>query len=260
MRRQSAITLAITILVCPNVHAMQPLITDDTGTQGSGGNQIEFSYNHDRTNTSSETIRVDTVPLVYTRGLTETLDMFAGLSYSRIRFSSPSGNASGYGSPSAGVKWRFYEDTDSKTSLAIKPEILFPVSSARENAGLGDGKTSGNLTLILTQEVSFGAINFNAGVGRDRFRNTDEQPDASIKRASIAPVWEVNEQWKLALDAGVESVRAGGDTVRFRFVELGTVYSPHKDLEFALGVIRTSDNANPDSITYSATAGVTLRF
>lgn len=177
-RRQAAITLAMAILACPTVRAMQPLITGDTGTQGTGGNQIEFSYNHDRTRTSGEISRVDTVPLVYTRGLSETLDMFAGLSYSQIRVSSPAGTASGCGNPSVGAKWRFFEDSESKTSLAIKPEVLFPVSSNRENAGLGDGRTSGNLTLILTQEVPFGAIHVNAGVGRDRFRNTDEQPDA----------------------------------------------------------------------------------
>lgn len=52
--------------------AFQPLITDDTGTQGAGGNQLEFSYGHDKTKTAGESERVHSVPVTYTRGLTDT--------------------------------------------------------------------------------------------------------------------------------------------------------------------------------------------
>lgn len=64
--------------------AFQPLITDDTGTQGAGGNQLEFYFNEDRATAAGDTVRVQTLPLVYTHGLTETIDVYAGIVYSRI--------------------------------------------------------------------------------------------------------------------------------------------------------------------------------
>lgn len=251
--------LALAGLALP-ASAFQPLVTDDTGTQGSGGNQLEFSFNEDRAEVSGSTERAYTLPVVYTRGLTETLDVFAGFSHVKIRADAPEGDASGSGNPSFGAKWRFYENEASKTSFAVKPEIIFPVGAGREVAGLGTGKTSGNLTLILTQEVSFGAVHVNAGVGRDRYRDASISADTTTTRASIAPVWDVSEQWKLALDLGTESARGADARVRSNFVELGAIYSPNKELDCALGILRASDNQSPRTTTDTVTAGVTWRF
>ena len=240
--------------------AFQPLITDDTGTQGPGGNQLEISFSQDRANQAGETVRSQSWPVVYTRGLSETLDVFAGFSYARIRQGVTGSEAGGGGNPSFGAKWRFYENEESKTSFALKPEIIYPVSAGRESAGLGRGKTSGNLSLIVTQEVAFGAIHLNLGAGRNRYRDVLNNPDSTATRASIAPVWDVTDQWKLALDLGSESARAGGIRTRTNFAELGAIYSPGKDLDFALGVVRSSGNDDPRTTTHSASAGLTWRF
>lgn len=251
------------LLLCLAAHALpglafQPLLTDDTGTQGTGGNQIEFSFNEDRAKTAGDVVRVQSLPLVYTHGLSETIDLFAGIGYSRVRASGAGG--SGYGNPSLGAKWRFYENENSKTRLAVKPEIIFPVSAGREDTGLGTGKTSDNLTFIISQDVAFGAVHFNAGVGRDRYRDTLANPDATIWRASLAPVWEVSEQWKLALDFGTESARGSARTTHANYAELGAIYSPDKDLDLALGWVRRADNASPHTTTSTVTAGLTWRF
>ncbi len=254
-----AIVAAVAAFSLP-ASALQPLITDDTGTQGAGGNQLEVSYNRDRTKVAGETERVHTVPLVYTYGLTDTVDIFASIAYSRIRNDLPGGDASGLGNTVIGAKWRLFENEESGTSLAIKPELAAPVSSQRESDGLGTGKTSGKLTFILSQEVPFGAVHFNAGVGRDRYRHSEDNPKTDYTRFSVAPVWEVSEQWKLALDLGTESARADGETVRSKFGEIGAIYSPSKDLDLALGYIRTTDDESPKSKTHSVTAGLTWRF
>lgn len=242
------------------VAAFQPLVTDDTGTLGPGANQLEFSFNQYRAIGSGSTDRLLTLPVGCTRGLTETLDVYAGFRYIQIRSSTPGGDASGSGNPAFGAKWRFYENEGSKTSFAIKPEILFPVSSVGEGAGLGTGKTSGNLTLVLTQEAPFGAIHVNAGAGRYRCRDSLMNPDATSRRVSISPVWDAAEQWKLALDMGMESTTAGDLKIGPRFVELGAVYSPNKELDVALGVLRVSFNQSPQPVTQIATAGITWRF
>ena len=255
----SAIFAALAAFSSPSL-ALQPLITDDTGTQGSGGNQLEVSYNRDRTSVAGETERVHSVQVVYTYGLTDTVDIFGSIAYSRIRNEIPGGDASGMGNTVIGAKWRFFENEETGTSLAIKPELAVPVSSQRESDGLGTGKTSGNLTFILSQDVTFGAVHFNAGLGRDRFRHSDDNPRTDYTRFSVAPVWDVSEQWKLALDLGTESARADGDTVRSKFGEIGAIYSPSKDLDLAIGYIRTSDDDSPKAKTNSVTAGLTWRF
>ena len=43
-RLRPALLLSLLAIVSPPALALQPLITDDTGTQGSGGNQIELAY------------------------------------------------------------------------------------------------------------------------------------------------------------------------------------------------------------------------
>ncbi len=253
--------LYLALAIMPfSAFAFQPLITDDTGTQGTAGKQLEFSLGEDRARKAGSTVRTQTLPVVFTRGLTESVDVFAGLSYGRLRSDTPGGDASGGRNPSIGAKWRFYENDACRTSLALKPELFFPVSAERESDGLGTGKSSGNLTLIVTQEAPFGAVHLNAGVGRNRYHDHFSNPDSTSARGSIAPVWDVTEKWKLALDLGVESVRAGGARVRTRFIELGTIYSPGKDLDFAFGLIRSADNDQPRTTTHTANAGVTWRF
>lgn len=240
--------------------ALQPLITDDTVTQGDGGNQIELSFNDDRAKTSDSTQRTQVFPVVYTRGLSETIDVFAALGHVRIRSNTVGGDANGTANPVLGVKWRFYENEDSKTSFAFKPEIFLPVSRSREEAGIGNGKTSGALTLILTQEFSSGAIHANAGVSRFRFSDTLTNPDETVARLSIAPVWNVSEECKLALDVGTWYGRSNENRVRTDFVEVGAIYSPDKDIDVALGLIRTQNNNHPRTTGNAVTAGLTWRF
>lgn len=257
LTRIALLTLAA---LSPAAFAFQPLITDDTGTQGTGGNQIEFAINSDRAVSAGVGTTTDTLPAVYTRGLTDTLDVFFQANHTRIRSAAPGTGASGSGNPSFGAKWRFYENEESKTSLGLKPEIRLPVSAEKEAAGLGTGKTSTGLTLILTQELAFGALHANLASGRNRFSDTTANPNASTTRASLAPVWDVSENWKLALDVGTETEDAGGTKTRSNFYEIGVIFSPDKDLDFALGIVRRSDNANPNTTTNSATLGVTWRF
>ena len=256
--KRNTLCAGLLAIFAVSAHALQPLVTDDTGTQGAGANQIEFSWNEERARTNGETERTSSSPVVYTRGVTETVDLYFGLAPQRIR--SSSATASGMGNTAIGAKWRFFENEESGTSLAVKPEVLLPVSSTRENDGLGAGKTSGHLTFILSQDVPFGAVHLNAGVGRERFKDRESNPDATIWRVSVAPVWEVSEQWKLAFDTGVESAEAGGDRVRTAFVEFGAIYSPSKDVDLALGVIRSRDNDAPKTRVDVVNAGLTWRF
>ncbi|WP_052382473.1 transporter [Comamonas granuli] len=236
--------------------ALQPLVTDDTGTQGAGGQQLELSWSRGRLHTGAGRTAVHTLAPTYTYGLAEALDAYASLPYQSLR--GDGSRARGWGNAVLGAKWRFCESPARRTSLALKPELLLPVSPAREAAGLGAGKVSAQLTAILSQEMPFGALHANLGWGRERSHNAADQ--ATLRRVSIAPVWSLSSTFQLVADLGLESRQADGNGVRTHFVELGAIYSPGPDLDFAVGALRTQDNAAPRSQGTTLTAGVTWRF
>lgn len=230
--------------------AYHPLITDDTGTQGTGGNQIEIGYNMSRAKDAGVTDKAGDVPFVYTRGLSDTLDGIVGLT----RQTKP---VHGWGNTSVGAKWRFYDDEKSGLSLGLKPEIRLPVSKSDEAKGLGQGETSYAMTLLVSQETGFGAVHLNAAVERNGYANptTDRK---TLYRVSVAPVWHVAEHWKLALDTGVQTNADSSRKSRMGFVELGAIYSPNEDLDLSVGVIR--DLMDGPVTSTSVTAELTWRF
>lgn len=243
-----------------SAQAFQPLITDDTGTQGKGGSQLEFSANRDGVSAGGSTTRILSLPLVFTHGISDTADIYAAAARIDIAPADRRLAVSGSGNPAIGAKWRFYEDEDSKTSVALKPEVRLPISAAKENAGLGTGRTSYGLALIASREFSFGAIHANLARGRDLFLDPDTNPHVSVLRASIAPVWNIGESWKLVIDLGRESQSSAGARTQLAYVEAGCVYSDSKDLDFSFGLIRRIDNSQPRATTTSASLGVTWRF
>ncbi|MDD5176231.1 MAG: transporter [Sterolibacterium sp.] len=256
----SLVTGLLLTAAATSTWAAQPLITDDTGTQGLGGNQLEFAYNRDEAEQDGISVTTRVLPFTYTRGLNETLDVFVGVDHTRITSNLPGVDASGSGNPTVGFKWRFYENESSKTSLGLKPELSLPISEANEAKGLGSGRASYALTAILTQETGFGAVHANLAAGRARFKDSIANPDATLIHASIAPVWDVTEYWKLALDLGSETERAGGNKTRSEYLEIGVIYAPNKDLDFALGFIRRTDHTSPNTTINAVTAGITWRF
>jgi hypothetical protein len=239
--------------------AFQPLITDDTGTQGTGGNQIELAFSDDRTDQDGVVNNVRVLPLTFTRGLTETLDLSLSANHTRLSSSVP-GTAvdSGSGNPSVGLKWRFYEDEASKTSLALKAELGLPISQEQEWLGLGSGRGSYAVTGILMQETSFGAILLNLAGTQVRYSDSGANPDVSLLRASVAPVWQINDEWKLALDIGSITETAADQKKHTTFIEIGAVYSPGKDIDIAFGFISRKDESSASNT--GITGGLTWRF
>ena len=255
-----ALALATLCLLPAAASAFQPRVTDDTGTQGAGGNQLEAAYN--RTVDEIAGVRATTheVPLVFTRGISDALDLYAGLGYQRIVPPAPETVERGWGNPAVGAKWRFYENEASKLSFALKPEVQLPVSKSKEARGMGTAGTSYSVNLVMTQETGFGAVHANAVAERvnysDDTLNSAER--RTLYRLSVAPVWDVAESWKLALDAGLMTNPDLAVKARMGYVELGAIYSPTKDVDLAVGIVRNIMDG--DVTTTQATAGVTWRF
>ena len=257
----SSITLLGCVALLPAVAwALQPLVTDDTGTQSAGGNQFEAAYDRAVSKSPGSKVVTHEVPLVFTRGVTDPLDLYAGVGYQRIVPTVPETAERGWGNVTLGAKWRFYENEADKLSFALRPEIQFPVSNSRETRGLGTAQASYGVAFIMTQETGFGAVHANAVAVRVNYSldalNAAER--RNLYRLSVAPVWDVAAGWQLALDAGVITNPDRAAKERMGYVELGAIYSPSKDLDLAFGILR--EVSDGDASTTGATVGVTWRF
>ena len=239
--------------------AFQPLVTDDTGTQGAGGNQIEVSYNRTVDKFPGSRDVTTEFPVVYTRGITDTLDVFAGVGQLRIGPEHAPADH-GFNNFAVGAKWRFYEHEPAKLSFALKPEVQVPVSKSREARGLGTADFSYGLGILVSKETGFGAVHANLAV--DRVNYDDEALNAAerhnLVRLSVSPVWDVSESWKLAFDAGIMTNPDRAERRFMGYVEIGAIYSATKQLDFAVGLLRNLRDGAVRTTLF--TVGVTARF
>lgn len=251
--------LILGFAVTSSAFAAMPLITDDTGTQGAAGNQLEFSLGEDKTkDTAGFTAKSLQRPaLTYTRGLTDTLDAYVAATWLKNTSDDPAvADATGSSNTGVGAKWRLFEN-ERKTSFAVKATYFFPVSEDKQNKGLGDGEASWDGTLILSQELPFGSAHANIGFGKVGVKNDDDEKTTHV---SVAPIFDLGESFKLAVDLGQDSSKPkGGVKTKTHYREVGAIYSPHKDVDLALGYIRTKVK-DVAEVTRTITGGVTWRF
>ena len=260
MLKKNLVALALAVAASNNAFAGIPLVTDDTGTQGTGGNQLEFAFARDKNEDSSI---AKEFAVVYTRGIAETVDVF--IEKGRQTNTDASGaSTSGLGNTVIGAKWRAWEN-ERKTSFAIKGTFALPLGEEKEIEGWGTGKTSYEATLILTQEMAWGSVNANLGTGREKYSAaakslpTDAKEDAKSTHFSVAPVFNLNEQVKLAIDLGVDRSKTDTGSEKSRYGEIGIMYSPSESIDLGLGFIRTTDEDSKD-VTNIVTGGLTWRF
>jgi hypothetical protein len=86
-----------------------------------------------------------------------------------------------------------------------------------------------------------------------RFHEND-----SRKLASVAPVWNVMEPWKVALDGRIFVDPERAARAVLGFVEIGAMYSPFKDFDFAIGLVRNTRDGALDAMVF--TVGVSARY
>jgi len=262
MSKKIASALALLLVASGSSFGAMPLITDDTGTQGSGGNQLEVAYGEDKSKDPSTglTDKALMPSLTYTRGVTDTIDVFLGIGWVENKYGDVANpnfpETSGSSNPSLGAKWRFLE-TERKTSLALKAVYGHPVSEEKQNKDLGDGEASWDGTLILSQELGFGSAHANIGMGRVGVKNGDDEDTTHV---SVAPMLDLGETAKLVFDFGQDTSKPkNGTKVTSVYWEVGGIYAPSKSVDLAIGFIQTKEK-DSDIKTDTITGGVTWRF
>jgi hypothetical protein len=225
--------------------AAHPLVTDDTGTQGTGNNQLEM-------NSDRATARDDSAQTVgdvtYSYGLTDTLDLFAD---QPLNVSAPRG----IGDTSLGFKWRFLESGD--TSVAFKSSVS--MANANDDKGFGSGRNNLTTLLIVSHINGPLALHYNLGLSTNRFKSQDMQ-DANRRMlwtTSAAATYEVLPQLKVVGDIGVARNPDITNQQNPAYALTGVIYSPHQNLDLDAGMKFGLNNA---AIKHQFGAGITLRF
>ena len=239
-------SMLFALCVVSNSYAAHPLITDDTGTQGTGKFQLEVNgeYSNDNGNTITE------ISAILSAGIRDNIDLVITMPYQFLRTKDEAGHKTsenGISDVSIELKWRFYEKDG--LSLALKPGIIIPIGD--ENKGLSDGKMSYSLFLIKTKEMEPFTFHFNLGYTKNRKELRD------ICHYSLAGEYRVIKPLRIVANVGGETNPDRNSHVHPLFLLGGVIYSVSENFDIDFGVKNGLNKAEAD---YTLLAGITLRF
>ncbi|MFN3751086.1 MAG: transporter [Thiobacillus sp.] len=253
-RAFTAGTLALAAYVhwATPVHAAHPLLTEDTGTQGTGRTQLEITHDHSTTRNAGTRTRAQSLNVVLSYGLTDTLDLIAGLPYERItERGATHTRVKGYADMEIAAKWRFYEE--GPLSIALRPGLGLPTGN--EDRGLGSGHSAPSLFAVMTHATDPWALHLHLGYTRN-FHNGPGQRN-HIYHASVAAEYSVSESLRLVADASTESNPGLAGHPNVGSLVLGLVYSVTPDFDIDLGYRHGLTEPAAD---HTWLAGLVLRF
>jgi hypothetical protein len=242
-----ALGVALTLCLSPLAFAAHPLITEDTGTQGSGNFQLELTTESMRVREAGQRqyVLLNTAVLAY--GFVETADVLVTLPW--LKLGQPD---SAHGLTDAGldIKWRFYET--GPWSFALKPGVTFPTGDDTKN--LGAGRHTWSAYVVSSVDLKPWAFHLHLG---HRHNNNLSNDRVNIWHASLATSWQVLEPLKLVLDVGTDTNTDRGTDDHPYFAIAGLIWSVRPNLDIDLGV-RTERTDNMRTV--ATLAGLAFRW
>lgn len=274
-------SLCLAFLLLPALaYAFEPLNTDDAGTVKAGGNQIEqYFFSINRTGSTQQadivtpgeeyTGRTDAkaFPFTYTRGLSDSVEA----SFSTTYYNEPSGNYSKFSNYVFASKWRFYEDDENGYAMAIKPTFILPASKGQQVGGLGLAAFNYGINLIASKYWEDIELHMNAMCMRSPY-NTNYSVGAAtdpnrtnIFLLSLAPVWSICKDLKLALDIGATTNPPTSEQYLSHYALIAGIYSLTESIDLGVSYMRVGSNYAETFASQQASAtrseiGVTWRF
>ena len=259
MLRNILLALMLVLVSFP-LHAAHPLITDDTGTQGTGRFQLEVNSEF----IDNEYAAVDEsggeIAMILSYGIAENIDLILDLPYTWYKVSEHGlsvADEDGLGDLSFEVKWRFFEYEDRGLSVALKPAVSFPTGD--EKKGLGNGKVSGGGALLVSKEGVLGKLHLNLGYMRNEY-GLDEDDlflRNDIWHASFAGEINVTADMVGVCNVGLETNPEKGADDHPAFILAGLIYSITNDFDIDAGVKWGLNDAEADTTWLT---GLALRF
>lgn len=247
--------VAVILFISSNLaFSAHPLITDDTGTQGTNKIQLEVNteYRWDKEYGIKE--KSFELSTIISYGVLDNVDFIFGIPYEFIDIkdlqTGLKDKIRGVSDASLEIKWRFYEKDG--LSLAVKPGITLPTGDY--DKGLSSGRIGYGGFLILTNEKKPILLHLNLGYFRNESK--DEQR-RDIWHASFAGEFEINENLKLVGNVGIETNPDLAFKTDPAFALIGFIYSVSDNFIFDLGY---KYGLNKPEVDHTALFGITLKF
>lgn len=253
LRASRLVATAFVVVACAGpAGAAHPLLTEDTGTQGEGGFQIELMVDRARDRSAGVTVRELQTTAVLSYGLRGNLDLQAGLPYLRLDEHDAGGSrgTDGMLDASLDLKWRFFERE--ALSLALKPGLTLPTGN--EDRGFGGGHATWGSLLVLSYAPGPWALHSHFGYRRNSYE-TGERRD--LWQVSAAATWQVTEKLRLVADLSADTDPARGSRSSLRHRILGLICSPTPSLDIDAGLKHGHGQAATDR---AVLLGLTFRW
>jgi hypothetical protein len=248
-------TLAVLalLLAAGGARAAHPLITEDTGTQGTGRYELELAAELARQSEEGVTLRGVEPGATLSYGVLPNADLQLSQDYLRIVTDDGTTRdvTDGPLDTWLALKWRFYER--GALSLGFKPGITLPTGD--DARSLGAGEVTWRALFIGSYQPA-GPFAFHAHLGYWRYRNTLGWRE-SLGHVSGALVYTAFEKLKLAVDLSADTNPLPSAYGTLRYAVLGLMYSPREGLDLDAGV---KFRMNGILVDRSLLLGATLRW
>lgn len=230
--------------------AAHPLITEDTGTQGTGRNQLELTFERAQDHENGVREHSWRCAATYAYGWGETVDAIVSVPYDRVHIDAGAvSRESGIGDVGLDLKWRFYER--GIWSAAIKPGLVLPTGD--ETRGLGAGRLQVGAYLVGSVDRPPWALHLHYGQRRNR---NDVGEHEQIRHVSFAVVRDIGSM-RFVADVGNETAADPNASRDPTFILGGIIFALGKDADLDVGYKQALNHAEIDATWL---AGITLRF
>lgn len=230
------------MLCAAQLQAAHPLITEDTGTQGAGGWQLELFGEDGKARVTRSPLERQDAVLSY--GVARNADVQVSLPWIR------QAGGHGTGDVSLDMKWRFLER--GPLSLGLKPGITLPTGD--EGKGLGAGRAGWKSLLIMTWED--GPVAFHAHAGYLRNRNSLGERER-LTHFSGAIAVQAAPAAKVVVDIARNTSPDPAATRSEGYFVFGAIWSLSKDFDLDIGFKHGHGSAALDE---ALLLGLTVRW
>jgi hypothetical protein len=243
-RSRGAAAVGFALIALPAL-AAHPLLTEDTGTQGKGGYELELGFAQAR---DGGVKALEFGPQL-SYGVRDNLDLIARPTWLYVRGAGEGGATKGFGDTGLDFKWRY--PAPGPLTFGVRAGVDLPTGN--EDKGLGNGKVSPHAILIATYLDTTWMLAANVDYVYDPL--IGDRRD--LWGASAAALYSVNSTWRISAEAATatnpDTSRASWLTV-VRFGAIATV-APGFDVDAGYQVRLT-----PAASARIILAGATLRW
>jgi hypothetical protein len=214
-------------------HAGHPMLSEDTGTQGTGNAELELG------NAWGQDHGVSTFLFQpqWSYGVSSTLDLIIQPSWTSVT-TPGAGRERGLGDTNLDFKWRFYGAAP--WSLGVRAGLETP--TAHDDLGLAGHKVSGHGIFVLTGD--FNPVTLDANLGYTRapeFQNSR----SNLYHFSAAVMYAANERLFWVFDTAVDSNPDSRQSRPPAVTLLGLIYTARPGLDLDLGYRSRLNTAAP---------------